>query len=654
MRPRQYRRLRLRKIRLARFEQLEQRYYLSTTTGSLSNYAGQSTVSSGELNVAAAPNQAITTDAAVQQMPSVAVNPHDSNHVVIAYMDYSLRTQPGDYNGDHLVDSADYSVWRHTLGSTTNLAADGDGSGKIDDGDLEFWSKHFGEATYAGIGVAVSHQGGATGSWTFSSLPLPSGFEQGAANPIVKFDGEGHAFIVFMSVTFKGELPPITNPSGVDADELQYRSLGFQSNNGIFVSRSDDGGATWGDAAGVEKNIYDDGSLQHDGSAKVPFVIIPDLAIDTFKTLPNGQRNERYGSLYVTYSRFYPPGQFPGEPNSIGGSNAMISVSIDGGQTWQLKLEPNPGESVDPNHPIMATVLFNKGMFRGTGNDFPLEGGRGLETWAHVDVGPEGDVYVGMFAGGTFHVHHSTDGANSFAHPDPVTRALYPFGANVPTFPVSTLEESKFRLQVVRQIAADPTRPGVVYVAEAKPSTNVQGVILDQGDVVFAASANYGLSWQRTFGVGAIPNANVVDDENLGLRATGAADDVAAPQAMPRLVTDAAGNVALIWYDTRRDPNNRLLDVFGSIGKRVTKVVNGANVEVLEFGPNFRITDQSFDADLGVFTDATGNPNFYIGDFVGMDMSNNVMYAAWMDTRAGNQDIYFSRIVTNPLPAPPE
>ena len=37
-------------------------------------------------------NQAITTDPGVQQMPSVAVDLHDSRHVVIAYMDYALVT----------------------------------------------------------------------------------------------------------------------------------------------------------------------------------------------------------------------------------------------------------------------------------------------------------------------------------------------------------------------------------------------------------------------------------------------------------------------------------------------------------------------------------------------------------------------------------
>src|SRR5262245_49433114 len=35
-------------------------------------------------------NTPVTTDPGVQQMPSVAVDPLDASHVVVAYMDYSL------------------------------------------------------------------------------------------------------------------------------------------------------------------------------------------------------------------------------------------------------------------------------------------------------------------------------------------------------------------------------------------------------------------------------------------------------------------------------------------------------------------------------------------------------------------------------------
>src|SRR5262249_58644508 len=64
-----------RRFRVARFEQLEWRHLLAAggVTPAISNLA-------------------ITTDPKAQQMPSLAVDPHDANHVVVAYMDYSLVT----------------------------------------------------------------------------------------------------------------------------------------------------------------------------------------------------------------------------------------------------------------------------------------------------------------------------------------------------------------------------------------------------------------------------------------------------------------------------------------------------------------------------------------------------------------------------------
>lgn len=53
----------------------------------------------------------------------------------------------GDYNGNGVVDTADYVVWRDTFGQTVfwpGDQADGDQSGTIDQGDYEFWMQQFG------------------------------------------------------------------------------------------------------------------------------------------------------------------------------------------------------------------------------------------------------------------------------------------------------------------------------------------------------------------------------------------------------------------------------------------------------------------------------------------------------------------------------
>ena len=56
----------------------------------------------------------------------------------------------GDYNQNGIVDAADYTVWRDTLGSTTNLAANGNGNTVIDAADLTVWQANFGRALGSG------------------------------------------------------------------------------------------------------------------------------------------------------------------------------------------------------------------------------------------------------------------------------------------------------------------------------------------------------------------------------------------------------------------------------------------------------------------------------------------------------------------------
>lgn len=76
---------------------------------------------------------------------------------------YEWQANPlaGDYNFNGVVDAADYTVWRETMGAANDLRADGDVSGEVDQADYELWKANFGEA--------MSLEGAATrealGSW---------------------------------------------------------------------------------------------------------------------------------------------------------------------------------------------------------------------------------------------------------------------------------------------------------------------------------------------------------------------------------------------------------------------------------------------------------------------------------------------------------
>src|SRR5262249_39970448 len=75
----------------------------------------------------------LPADAAPTHSPIVPGTPLASGLYTLEYQTDSLAGSqvtfviaplPGDYNGDGIVDAADYTVWTDSLGSTTNLAAD--------------------------------------------------------------------------------------------------------------------------------------------------------------------------------------------------------------------------------------------------------------------------------------------------------------------------------------------------------------------------------------------------------------------------------------------------------------------------------------------------------------------------------------------------
>jgi CSLREA domain-containing protein len=73
-------------------------------------------------------------------------------------IEWQVNPLPGDYNFDGIVNAADYTVWRNTLGSTNDLRADGSGEtpgvpdGVVDELDYAFWKANFGNVLEQGAG----------------------------------------------------------------------------------------------------------------------------------------------------------------------------------------------------------------------------------------------------------------------------------------------------------------------------------------------------------------------------------------------------------------------------------------------------------------------------------------------------------------------
>lgn len=63
-----------------------------------------------------------------------------------ALLTLTIVNDPGDFDGDGLVDAADYTVWRDNLGAEVPLftLGDGDGSGVVDNADYALWAANYG------------------------------------------------------------------------------------------------------------------------------------------------------------------------------------------------------------------------------------------------------------------------------------------------------------------------------------------------------------------------------------------------------------------------------------------------------------------------------------------------------------------------------
>jgi len=72
---------------------------------------------------------------------------------------------PGDYNGDRIVDSADYFAWRSAAGTVGTSTADGNHDGVVDGNDYIVWRKAM---------SAIATGSGSGSTQLLSTVPEPT------------------------------------------------------------------------------------------------------------------------------------------------------------------------------------------------------------------------------------------------------------------------------------------------------------------------------------------------------------------------------------------------------------------------------------------------------------------------------------------------
>ncbi|HET9492929.1 MAG TPA: sialidase family protein [Chloroflexia bacterium] len=373
------------------------------------------------------------------------------------------------------------------------------------------------------------------------------------------------------------ELPNQSDPVvAFDADGRAYMAvLGYNQNDlgvgGVFVSRSDDKGLTWGKATLVHANsdtVFND---------------------KEWMTVDRGRNLATRGTVYVSWTRFtqVSPRREIGE--------IVVSRSTDQGATFST--------------PVVVTTAAQENVQ----GSFPVVGPDGAVTVLFYDgdsAAPE-EVAVSALSlqesGGSLYAARSTDGGVTFAYPVRVAPVVRP---------PSPLPTSGFRIFVLPVLAADPNN-GALY---ATWNDYARG----NSDILLSVSTDGGATWGAPIRVNDDPGST--------------------DQYFPAAVVGSDGAVHLMWLDRRDDPANV------SYRPYYARSTDGGET----FSTNVPLSGASSDPSVGF-------EGTLIGDYNAIDVSGDGsrVYAAWADTRRGDQDIYFAAFPnggetarTEPSPTP--
>jgi hypothetical protein len=163
----------------------------------------------------------------------------------------------------------------------------------------------------------------------------------------------------------------------------------------------------------------------------------------------------------------------------------------------------------------------------------------------------------------------------------------------------------RYRNTSLPAFACDP-RSGQLYIAWSDK--------MRDADILFATSKDGGKSWSTPVRVNDDPVNN------------------GANQFQPQMVVAPDGVISVSFFDTRLDPQHRLIDVY--LAQSIDK---GAS-----FLKNVRVTTGSWNPTLDAPIDEYGAQ--FIGDYQGLAADNTFVHPFWNDTRTGKQEIFTAAI----------
>lgn len=303
-------------------------------------------------------------------------------------------------------------------------------------------------------------------------------------------------------------------------------------------------------------------------------------------TVDNSPQSPFRGNLYVPWKRVVPKDS---------STQIVISKSTDKGTTWSVPLPISPkkaGSSEDTTF----------------GQSFPL-----------ATIGPNGEVYVvwndGIEKGIGF--AKSTDGGESFTEPKIIIK-YKPFGK--PKYITNQgyrhTVKGRVRAEAYPSIVCDYTggpRNGYLYLCWSADSIP---------NVYFSRSTDGGQTWSS-------PKIVHSDENN--------------DQFWQWIAIDPTnGDLAIMYLDSRRDPENTLVECWVSYSS------DGGETWI-----DRPVSDVATDLRLNPFTD-----NSFAGDYSGCAFYDGKIYPSWVDMRNSVKNIFDSDVYTAFIkltsPNPPE
>ncbi len=397
------------------------------------------------------------------------------------------------------------------------------------------------------------------------------------------------------NATAQNEAALAVNPANENNIVIAMNDYGVGNNglSGQSVAYTMDGGATW-------------------TMRTIPVVSNDLQAIDPSIVFTND------GKLYMSYAAIRMVNKF------TVGSGIFLVTSMDGGSTWStpvavvdglnnaLAVHTRPYLAVNPlNNELAIGWVKNEGsqnratafVTRTTdGSTFnepvaindPSARARNIS----ISYNLQGELFAAWYDYNTATACVSKINGQSVQLL--TSFAVHPIGSADGTSRIlkSALKVNHYPVMAIDQSATKTA--GMIYVVWADQLSGTP-------DIVMVSSKNNGASWTQPTAV----NQNRSND-----------------QFFPSVSVDSkTGTVNVLYYDSRNDVNNQLIDAY------LSQSIDGGRSFV-----DVRLSNASFDPSVGPFSGRV------IGDYIAVASNNNAVYTAWADTRKGDdQDIYFTK-----------